>query len=61
MGKMSWVAHLSEKGDKNELTEYLLSSCYFKDKRQAEMAADEFIKAQKELEERGIWKKKKDE
>ena len=51
MSKMGWVAHLAELGDKDELVDYLLTDCYFKDQRQAEMAADDFLDAQKELEE----------
>jgi hypothetical protein len=61
MSKMGWVAHLAEKGDKDELVDYLMSDCYFKDHRQAEMAADNFLDAQQQLEEEGIWKKKKED
>jgi|TARA_B100000315_G_scaffold46491_1_gene41242 hypothetical protein len=56
MGKMAWVSHLTEQGDRDELIAYLMSDCYFKDHRQAELAADSFLDAQKELEEEGIWK-----
>jgi len=56
MGKMAWVSHLTEQGDRDELIAYLMSDCYFKDHRQAELAADSFLNAQKELEEEGIWK-----
>lgn len=61
MSKMSWVAHLTEQGDRDELIAYLMSDCYFKDYRQAELSADSFLDAQKELEEEGIWKKKKED
>ena len=61
MSKMGWVAHLAEKGAKDELVDYLMSDCYFKDHRQAEMAADNFLDAQQQLEEEGIWKKKKED
>lgn len=55
---MGWVAYLSELGDKEELVDYLMNDCYFKDRRSAELSADRFLKAQQELEEEGIWKKK---
>ena len=61
MGKMAWVSHLTEQGDRDELIAYLMSDCYFKDYKQAESAADSFLTAQKELEEEGIWKKKKED
>jgi hydrogenase maturation factor len=48
---MSWVAHLTEKGDEKELADYLLDHCSFRRKSVAKTAAKEFIKAQKEIEE----------
>ena len=51
MGSMSWVAHLTEQGDEEELRDYLLEHCNFKRKSAAVTAAQEFIKAQQELEE----------
>ena len=59
MSKMGWVAYLSELGDKEELVDYLMNDCHFKDRRSAELSADRFMKAQQELEEEGIWQKKK--
>tara|TARA_R100000458_G_scaffold55060_1_gene58695 strand:+ start:559 stop:861 length:303 start_codon:yes stop_codon:yes gene_type:complete len=51
MGSMSWVAHLTEKGDEKELADYLLDHCSFKRKSAAETAAKAFINAQEEMEE----------
>ena len=53
MSKMAMVAHLTEKGDKDALVDYFLNWCNFRTKHTAEIAADNFLKAQKEREEEG--------
>lgn len=56
MSKMGWIAYLAEQGNRDELIDYLSDDCYFKNIKQTRLAADRFLKVQRDLK-----KKKKGE
>ena len=56
MGDMSWLSHLVTTGSKKELEDFLKDKGF----RKPRYAAEQFLKAQAEIEEDGMKKKEKE-
>ena len=54
MGDMSWLSHLVTTGAKEELTDFLKDKGF----RKPKFAAEQFLKAQEEIERDGMKKEK---
>ena len=56
MGDMSWLSHLVTTGSRRELEDFLKDKGF----RKPKFAAEQFLKAQAEIEEDGMRKKEKE-
>ena len=56
MGDMSWLSHLVTTGAKEELTDFLKDKGF----RKPKFAAEQFLKAQEEIERDGMKRKEKE-